>query len=143
LQFLAQRIGQPMDAVITGVQDFGFFAQGLEFPAEGLAHVHSLPQDHYHYDAAAHTLTGYRSGNAFRLGDLVRVEIARVDVDARELDLRLVKRLTERPRHPLSPTGPARPDKKQPPRSTATRGTKKTAPKKDRSRGTTKRKKKK
>ncbi|MDA0657570.1 MAG: ribonuclease R [Planctomycetota bacterium] len=106
LQFLAQRIGQAMDAVITGVQEFGFFAQGLEFPAEGLVHVHSLAEDHYHYDPAAHTLSGYRSGNAFRLGDLVRVEIARVDIDGRELDLRFIKRLAQRPREPLSPTGP-------------------------------------
>ncbi len=86
--------GQSMDAVITGVQDFGFFAQGLEFPAEGLVHVHSLAEDRYHYDSGAHTLTGYRSGNAFRLGDMVRVEIARVDVDSRELDLRFVKPVT-------------------------------------------------
>ena len=96
LQFLATRIGTAMDAVITGVQDFGFFAQGLEMPAEGLVHVNSLPADRYDYDRVAHTLSGRRDGTIFRLGDVVRVEIAHVDLDRRELDLRLVKRRRRR-----------------------------------------------
>ena len=46
----------------------------------------------YRFDRASHTLTGNRSGNAFRLGDLVKVEVARVDIDRRELDFRIVQR---------------------------------------------------
>ena len=79
-----------MDAVITGVQDFGIFAQGLELPAEGFIHVTSLADDYYDYDRVTHTLCGRRSGNRYRLGDTIRVEIAHVDQDRRELDFRLV-----------------------------------------------------
>ncbi len=39
LSYLRERIGEEMDAVITGVEDFGLFAQGVELPAEGLVHV--------------------------------------------------------------------------------------------------------
>jgi ribonuclease R len=93
LSYLAKRIGQTMDAVITGVEDFGLFAQGVELPAEGLIRVDTLGDDFYRYDKATHTLEGTRSGNKFRLGDRVTVEVAHVDVDRRELDFRLVKRL--------------------------------------------------
>jgi ribonuclease R len=92
LNYLSERLGEELDAVITGVEEFGLFAQGISLPAEGLIHVTSLADDFYHYERKTHTLTGRRSGNAFRLGDRVRVTVARVDVDRRELDLRIVRR---------------------------------------------------
>jgi ribonuclease R len=113
LSYLAKRLGETMDAVITGVEDFGLFAQGVELPAEGLIHVDSLDDDFYRYDSATHTLAGYRSGNSYRLGDVIRVQVARVDIDRRQLDFRLVKRVghagqprTKAPRRPS-----ARPDR--------------------------------
>jgi ribonuclease R len=101
LSFLAKRLGETMDGVITGVEDFGLFVQGIELPAEGLVHVDTLDDDFYRYDSVSHSLAGYRSGNRYRLGDLVRVQVARVDVDQRELDFRIVKRLP-RPGQPLA-----------------------------------------
>jgi len=79
-----------MDAVITGVESFGLFVQGLQLPAEGLIHVDSLVDDYYYYDRTAHSLSGRLRGNQFRLGDVVRVAVARVDLERRELDFRLV-----------------------------------------------------
>ena len=35
LDYLSTRIGDEMDAVITGVETFGLFAQGSVIPAEG------------------------------------------------------------------------------------------------------------
>ncbi|MBI3466326.1 MAG: S1 RNA-binding domain-containing protein, partial [Planctomycetes bacterium] len=92
LNYLSERIGDELDAVITGVEEFGLFAQGIALPAEGLIHVSSLSDDFYHYERKSHTLTGRRSGNAFRLGDRVRVTVASVDVDRRALDFRIVRR---------------------------------------------------
>ena len=92
LSYLATRIGEKMEGIITGVEEFGLFVQGIELPAEGLLHVSSLQDDFYRYDKRSHSLTGHRAGNAFRLGDKVEVQIARVDVDRRELDFRLVGR---------------------------------------------------
>jgi ribonuclease R len=92
LNYLATRIGEEMDSVVTGVEEYGLFVQGVQLPAEGLVHVASLQDDYYRFERASHTLTGHRAGNAYRLGDLVRVVVARVDVDRRELDLRIVSR---------------------------------------------------
>jgi ribonuclease R len=106
LLFLQSRIGHEMDAVVTGVEPFGLFVQGLEIPAEGLVPLESLPDDAYRYDRASHTLAGRRAGQSFRLGDRVRVAVARVDLDRRELDFRLVARGQRRP--PPPPPGPSR-----------------------------------
>ena len=92
LIYMSTRIGEEMDAVVTGVEEFGLFVQGIELPAEGLVHVTSLADDYYRFDRRSHTLTGNRSGNAYRLGDMVRVEVARVDIDRRELDFRIVQK---------------------------------------------------
>ncbi len=89
LQHLSTRIGEKLDAVITGVADYGFFAQAEQFPAEGLVHISSLTDDYYTYDAAEQTLTARRSQKRFRLGDRVRVEVARIDMQRRMLDFRL------------------------------------------------------
>lgn len=109
LNLLAQQIGREFSAVITGVQEFGIFALGLELPAEGLIHVSSLHDDFYQYDRATHTLAGRRAGNAFRLGDVIEVAVARVDVERRELDYRLAGSVGQRPtRSGESSAGPPR-----------------------------------
>jgi len=95
LSHLEERIGEQLEAVITGVDRFGFFARGIELPAEGLVHVTSIPdKDHFEFDRAEMALVGRSTGEMYRLGDRVLVEVDRVDVDERELNFKLVKRLT-------------------------------------------------
>jgi ribonuclease R len=104
LLFLQSRIGTEMDAVVTGVEAFGIFVQGLDLPAEGLVPLDSLPDDTYRYDRASHTLAGRRAGQTYRLGDRVRVAVERVDLERRELNFRLVDGRGGR-----RPGGPPRP----------------------------------
>jgi ribonuclease R len=100
LSYMEKRIGQTMVALITGVEDFGLFAQGVEIPAEGLVPIINLPDDEYDYDTRAHALVG-RRGNQFRLGDKVLVEIASVDMDERKLELKVVETISSNDR-PIS-----------------------------------------
>jgi ribonuclease R len=115
LQYLSTRLGEKLDAVITGVADYGFFAQAERFPAEGLVHISSLTDDYYSFDEEHHALFGRRHKKRYRLGDRVRVEVARVDVQRRMLDFRLAgerpeeARPRERKRHP----GPGRDGKRR------------------------------
>jgi ribonuclease R len=90
LTYMATRIGDEFEAIITGVQDFGFFCQAIEIPAEGLVHVTTLDDDFYDFDATVHQLVGRRSARQYRLGARVKVVVAHVDVDRRQLDFRLV-----------------------------------------------------
>jgi ribonuclease R len=103
LNYLNDRLGLQMQAVITGVEEFGLFAEGVELPAEGFIAVSSLQDDYYHYDATSHSLIGHRAGNQFRLGDKLVVEVVHVDLARRELDFRLVAHTSANHRPRRSP----------------------------------------
>jgi ribonuclease R len=90
LLFLSSRIGTEMEAVVTGVEPFGLFLQGLELPAEGLLTLADLPADTYRFERASHTLAGRRPGQSWRLGDRVGVAVKKVDLDRRMLEFRFV-----------------------------------------------------
>jgi ribonuclease R len=90
LNYMSERIGSEFPALITGVADYGFFAQAENFPVEGLVHVSTLDDDYYYYDDESHTLAARRSKRRYRLGDQVRVKVVRVDLNRRQLDFRVV-----------------------------------------------------
>ncbi|MDP7017570.1 MAG: ribonuclease R [Pirellulaceae bacterium] len=98
LGFLSKRIGKSFEAVITGVEEYGLFVQGLKLPAEGLIHVDTLGDDDFSFDRQTHTLSGRRKNSQYRLGDVVKVEVARVDLDRRELDFRMIGTIKSAPR---------------------------------------------
>lgn len=91
LSYFETRIGEKLEAIITGVERFGFFARGLEIPAEGLVHISTIPgTDYFEFDRQAMALVGKQRGEMIRLGDRVVVEVAHVDVDLRQLNFRLL-----------------------------------------------------
>lgn len=107
LRYMSERIGEEMDAIITGVESFGMFCQGIAIPAEGMIHLSALADDFYVFDQATRRLTGSRTKREFRLGDPIRVVVAAVDIDRRMLDLRPVadsgtpkRRSADRPARP-------------------------------------------
>ena len=91
LRYMLDRIGEEMDSVITGVESFGMFCQGVAIPAEGMIHLSSLSDDFYVFDQATRRLTGSQTHREFRLGDPIRVVVVAVDIDRRQLDLRVAE----------------------------------------------------
>ena len=87
-QYMEGHLGDEFDGVITGVTNFGVFVQITELMTDGLVHVTSLDNDYYHYDSGAQRLVGERSGQAYSLGDAMRVRVQRVDMDTRRIDFR-------------------------------------------------------
>jgi ribonuclease R len=72
---------------VSGVTPFGIFVQLDQLYIEGLVHVTELGQDYFQYDEARHELRGERTGKRFGLTDRVKVKVARVDLEARKIDL--------------------------------------------------------
>ena len=103
LNYLSERLGDRLEVIITGVEEFGFFAQAEKLPVEGLVHVRSLTDDFYQHDAETHSLIGSRHHRRFRLGDRVEVVVARVDLERRLLDFRVVGGATPAPPPPRRP----------------------------------------
>jgi len=87
--YMQDKLGQEFDGIITGVTAFGVFVELSSIYVEGLVHISALRDDYYHHDAIQHLLRGKRTGVTYRLGDPIRVMVARANPDERELDLEL------------------------------------------------------
>jgi len=84
---LAHRVGETFTGRITGVNAFGFFVSLDEIYAEGLVRLVDLPDDYYRYQEVQQRLVGRRTRRTFRLGDEVRVTVAKVDLKRRHVNL--------------------------------------------------------
>ena len=105
VEYMADRLGQVFDGVISGVTEWGLYVELDENKCEGLVPVRDLADDFYDFDPKNYTLTGRRSGGRYRLGDKIKVQVARADLAKKQLDFVVV-------------------DAKNPPRSLDTLGSK-------------------
>ena len=86
-EFLESHVGDEFDGVITAVTGFGLFVELADLYIEGLVHVSALGQDFYNFDAAKQRLVGEHSRKAYQLGDSIKVQVLRVAVEERKIDL--------------------------------------------------------
>ncbi len=84
--YMQDKIGASLEGSISGVTAFGVFVALDEVYAEGLVHVSDLGNDYYHFDPIRHQLMGERTRTRYRLGDRLRVKVARVDLDTSKID---------------------------------------------------------
>ena len=90
-EYLQDHVGDEFNGVISAVTSFGLFVELEDLYIEGLVHVTALPGDYYNFDKSHQRLIGERSGRSFQLGGSVRVQVARVDLDDRKIDLELIE----------------------------------------------------
>ncbi len=106
VRFMADKVGDEYHGYITGVAPFGLFIELIEHYVEGLVHISSMADDYYRFVEQQHTLRGENTKRVYRLGDKVLVQVVRVDMERRQVDLGLVEilesvRRDTRPRQPI------------------------------------------
>ena len=115
VRFMADKVGDEFEGYITGVTAFGLFIELVEHFVEGLVHISTMADDYYRFVERAHILRGENTGKEYRLGDKVAVQVIKVDMERRQVDLGLVEildavRESERNRGPRrSSAEPRRP----------------------------------
>ena len=90
VRFMADKVGDEFDGYITGVTAFGLFIELIEHFVEGLVHISTMADDYYRFVDRAHFLHGENTGKDYRLGDRVTVQVLKVDMERRQVDLGLV-----------------------------------------------------
>lgn len=85
--YMKGKLGEEFTGIISGVTQFGLFVQLDDLFVEGLIHITELGSDYYQFDDARHELRGERTGKRYQLTDKVKVQVSRVDIDARKIDL--------------------------------------------------------
>jgi ribonuclease R len=86
VEFMERHLGDVFEGRVSGVTPFGAFVTLERYFVDGLLHVRSLEDDFYRYSAGDYALIGERTGRRYRLGDRVRVQVSRVDKEARHID---------------------------------------------------------
>jgi ribonuclease R len=93
VEFMERHLGEEFEGRISGVTAFGFFVTLDAYFVDGLVHVNSLRDDFYRFTEGSYALVGDRGRRRYRLGDRVRVQVVRVDKEARHVDFLLVRKL--------------------------------------------------
>lgn len=108
IEFMKDRLGEIYEGVISGVTEWGFYVELDENMCEGLVPVRDLADDYYDFDDKNYCLIGRKHHNKYTLGDRVKVQVARADMDKKMLDFALISD-SGNPNKPL----PAVPSKKK------------------------------
>ncbi len=95
VRFMTDKVGDEFDGYITGVSAFGLYIELVEHFVEGMVHVSTMADDYYRFVERAHVLRGEKNGRVYRLGDRVRVQVIRVDLERRQVDLGLAEILAK------------------------------------------------
>jgi ribonuclease R len=84
--YMQDKVGETFNGTVAGVTSFGLFVALDEVYVEGLLHVTELGNDYFNFDAMRHEMAGERTGVRYRLGDRLRVKVARVDMETSKID---------------------------------------------------------
>lgn len=91
VEFMSEHIGEEYDAVISGVTEWGLYAEINDNKCEGMIPMRTLQDDYYEFDDANYCIIGRRHRRKFTIGDAVRIRIVRANLDRKQLDFEMVR----------------------------------------------------
>ena len=91
VEFMADKLGVEFDAAISGVTEWGIYAEINENKCEGMIPIRDLDDDFYEFDEKNYCLRGRRNKKEYRLGDPLRIKVARANLERKQLDFMLVE----------------------------------------------------
>ena len=97
VEFLADKIGEEFEAKISGVTEFGLYAEIIENRCEGLIPVRYLGEEAFDFDDRNYALVGRRTHHKFCLGDKIQIRVVRANLMQKQLDFEFVKKLEAAP----------------------------------------------
>lgn len=86
VEFMADKVGQVFDGVISGVTEWGLYVELVENKIEGLVPLREMEDDYYEYDDKNYCIVGHNKRKVYQLGDEIKVEITRADLLRKVID---------------------------------------------------------
>jgi ribonuclease R len=87
-EYMERHLGDTFEGIISGVTSFGMFVE-LENTVEGLVHVSTLTDDYYEFEEKMIAFIGRHTRKVYKLGDQVKIQVVRVNVEERAIDFEL------------------------------------------------------
>ena len=91
VEYMADRMGITYEAIISGVTEWGLYAEIIENKCEGLIPMRDLDDDYYEFDERNYCLVGRRTHKRYALGDTIKIQVARCNLEKKQLDFALVE----------------------------------------------------
>ncbi len=91
VEFMADKIGQEFDGIISGINEFGIYVELNDSKCEGMVPLRDLDDDYYDFDERNYQLLGRRRHRRYTLGDPIRIRVARANLDKKQLDFALAE----------------------------------------------------
>lgn len=89
VEFMSDKIGKVYDGVISGVTEWGIYVEINENKCEGMIPIRELDDDFYELDEKNFRLVGRRTKREYRLGQPVSIQVARANLERKQLDFTL------------------------------------------------------
>jgi ribonuclease R len=84
-EYMHNHIGEEYEGIISSVTSFGVFVE-LDNTIEGLVHISNMADDYYFYDENNYCLLGERTKKSYKIGDIAKVKLVRVNIQKAEID---------------------------------------------------------
>ena len=81
VEFMADRIGQTFEGVISGITEWGIYVEINENKCEGMVPMRDLGEDYFEFDEKNYCLIGRKHHKKFSLGDPVKIQVARANLE--------------------------------------------------------------
>lgn len=91
VEFMSDKLGQVFDAVISGITEWGLYAEINENKCEGMIPIRDLDDDFYEFDEKNYCLRGRRNKRTYSLGDPIKIKVARTNLERKQLDFALIE----------------------------------------------------
>lgn len=90
VEFMSDKIGKTYDAHISGIAEYGIYCEIDEYHCEGMIPMRDLDDDYYEFDERNYCLVGRRNHHKYNLGDPIKIQVARANLEKKQLDFTLV-----------------------------------------------------
>ena len=90
IEFMLDKVGQTFEGLITGVTEWGIYAEDSQTRAEGMIKLSSLEDDFYKLDAKTYSIVGEKTKRVYSLGQKVKIKLVSADLDKRMMDYQIV-----------------------------------------------------
>lgn len=101
VEFMSDKVGQSFDAVISGVTEWGIYAEIIENKCEGMIKSRDLTDDRYTFDEDNYRYVGKNTGKIYALGDKIKVTVMKADLLKKQLDFAFSKEEGEKKKAPI------------------------------------------
>lgn len=93
-RYMEDRVGEEFVGIVSSVTSFGMFIE-LDNTVEGLVRLADMGDDYYIFDENTFTILGERTKKMYRIGDVVKIKVEKVNVDFKEIDFKLLGKIEQ------------------------------------------------